>query len=109
LRNTIQYFKDNPVVKYIRTVRESVGSAVSTFSKIPKFDDFIMRPGQGPVRFSPRDTIIGVKNPQALGVGGGGDIHIHIHDPVIKEDYDIDRIARDVGARMLGELRRLGA
>jgi hypothetical protein len=36
-------------------------------------NDFIMRPGQGAVNFSPSDTIIGVQNPgQLAGSGGGG-------------------------------------
>ena len=32
-------------------------------------DDFVFRPGQPPVPFNPKDTLIGVKNPAALGGG----------------------------------------
>lgn len=31
------------------------------------FNDFVFRPGQPPARFSPNDTLIGVKNPSMLG------------------------------------------
>jgi phage-related protein len=46
---------------------ETVASGVSGVSE--KFGDFIQRPGQNATRFSPQDTVIGVKNPNALGGG----------------------------------------
>lgn len=41
-------------------------------------DDFVMRPGQGAVSFSPNDTLIGVKDPSALS-GGRGNITVNIY------------------------------
>ncbi len=34
-----------------------------------KFDDFVFRPGQPPAKFSPNDTLIGVKDPSTIGGG----------------------------------------
>lgn len=42
-------------------------------------DDFVMRPGQGAVSFSPNDTLIGVKDPSSLGGGGRGNTTINIY------------------------------
>ena len=41
-------------------------------AETPVMDDFVMRPGQPPVQFSPDDTIVGAKS----GVGGGTTIVI---------------------------------
>lgn len=49
-----------------------------------KQNDFVMRPGEGAVPFSPQDTIIGVKNPGSLG---GNSITINI-DSVSGADPD---------------------
>ena len=40
------------------------GTAGEVFSQ---FQDFVQRPGQRPVRFSPNDTIIGINNPSRIG------------------------------------------
>lgn len=45
-------------------------------AEVPVMDDFMWRPGQGAVEFSPDDTIIGVKDTQALGATGGPTIII---------------------------------
>lgn len=75
-----------------------LGSGIQSRFGSP-FNDFISRPGSAPVAFSPDDTIIGVKNPAALGAGG---IIINVNGG----NY-LDRSAADKFAEILGEkLRR---
>ena len=38
--------------------------------------DFISRPGTGMEKFSPKDTVVGVQDPGALGGGGGADMSV---------------------------------
>ena len=38
--------------------------------------DFISRPGKPMEKFSPKDTIVGVQDPGALGGGGGADMSV---------------------------------
>jgi hypothetical protein len=47
-----------------------MSSGTATF----KYGDFMMRPGQSPVSFSPSDTIIGAKDLGGLFGGGGGTV-----------------------------------
>jgi hypothetical protein len=85
--------------------------------KLPKFlggggedngsvdkDDFLMRPGQPAVNFSPDDTIIGVKDPSKLG-GGGITFSPTINlNASISSEMDIRRIAEqiaEIGAEAL--------
>lgn len=46
------------------------GVAAGAAYMAPKmFDDFVFRPGQPPAKFSPDDTLIGVKDPSTMGGG----------------------------------------
>lgn len=56
------------------------------------FDDFIIRPGQSPMRINPSDTVVGTKGG---GMGQNFTNNINI-DAVIKSDYDV----RDLGGRI---------
>jgi len=57
------------------------------------YGDFIWRAGQAPIAISPQDNIVGYKG--ATPPGGGGNTYItHINNPVLKDDMDIDRLAR---------------
>ena len=53
-------------------------------------NDFISRPGSPPAKFSPEDTIIGVKDPSALN-GGGKGLSIVIGDIQIQNDGDLEK------------------
>jgi len=60
--------------------------------------DFISRPGMPPVPFSPQDTIIGVKNPAALGAGG---ITVNINGGT----YLSEEAALDIGDSIIERLK----
>jgi len=57
------------------------------------FSDFISRPGQSAVGFSPDDTIIGMKDLSKLG---GGNIEININNPIVSKSSDIKMLANEV-------------
>ena len=65
---------------------EASGWATGNENVIPE-NDFVSRPGMSPVSFSPQDTIIGVKNPGALG---GSSIIVNIEN---LSGVDADTIA----------------
>ena len=74
-----------------------------------KKGDFLMRPGQAPVEFSSGDTIIGAKNPSAIG-GGGGNI---TYAPVYHVDAGADsekmrKMFEEHDREFLTRLRNLG-
>ena len=57
------------------------------------FDDFIQRPGQNATKFSPQDTVIGVKDTSKIG---GSNTTININNPSVRNDRDIKKIADEV-------------
>jgi len=57
------------------------------------FDDFIQRPGQNATKFSPQDTVIGVKDTSKIG---GSNTTININNPSVRDDRDIKKIADEV-------------
>ena len=59
--------------------------------------DFISRPGQAPLKFSPQDTIMGVKNPSKMG---GANIYINIEGNVVR----MRELAREVSSELQGLL-----
>ena len=71
-------------------IKDSLGSVGSFFGGSSE-DDFLMRPGQSPVSFSPQDTIVGVKDISKLGGST-----ININNPVVRNDQDIKKIANEV-------------
>jgi hypothetical protein len=75
-----------------------VGSALNPF------DDFIIRPGSGAVPFSPDDTIIGVKNPGALG-GGGITINNTFNVEAGLDSSELKRIFDDFARKQAQEIR----
>jgi hypothetical protein len=70
----------------------------------PIYQDFIMRPGQSPISFSPNDTIIGTKS----GLDRTPlEINISQHiSPTMKKDYDVDELAEELARRTRDSLRR---
>lgn len=85
------------------------GDATGGFSHISgasmsmgNFNDFVFRPGQGAAKFSPNDTLIGVKDPSILG-GKGMNISINYNINVSDKaemmrmiDYNNKKIVDDV-------------
>jgi hypothetical protein len=68
--------------------------------------DFISRPGSGIARFSPDDTIIGVKNPGALG----GNYNITFSPTITVNagsNVDIDRLKSQLSSEWRNELDRI--
>ena len=70
--------------------------------------DFLMRPGQGAVSFSPQDTIVGFKGNSPFGGGGSNNIVININalDASSIDSNIISKITRaveeSIGGRMAG-------
>jgi len=63
-----------------------------------EFQDFIQRPGQAATNFSPDDTVIGVKDPAALGGGGTivlQNVHINANDPTAFFQNLLEMVNRD--------------
>ena len=77
-----------------------IGSAArSVGSFLNPFDDFIQRPGQAPIGFSPSDTIVGMKDISSLG----GATTVNVNNPVVRDESDIrkitDAISRELQKR----------
>ncbi len=68
----------------------------------PALNDFIMRPGQAPVSFSPDDTVVGFKG-SAPNMGGGG-ITINISNPVLLDDEAIRTLTSRISAELQSEI-----
>jgi hypothetical protein len=75
IRLQMEYYAKEDARSKVKSAISSIGSltpggivanAVSNFVSGPKKNDFVMRPGQGAVSFSPDDTLIGTKG----GLGG---------------------------------------
>ena len=66
------------------------------------FNDFISRPGSAPVAFSSDDTIIGVKNPAALGAGG---VVINVNGGNYLDRNAAEKFAEYLGEKFRRELR----
>jgi TP901 family phage tail tape measure protein len=61
-------------------------------------NDFLQRPGQAATKFSPDDTIIGVKDPSSLGGSGTiilQNVHINANDPTAFFRNLLDLVNRD--------------
>jgi hypothetical protein len=68
----------------IKAATNAIGGVVSSAkSALGIKNDFVMRPGQGAVSFSPDDTIIGVKDTSKLG--GGNNFTININGSGLSE------------------------
>ena len=75
------------------------------------FDDFIVQPGKGIAKFSPDDTVIGVKDTSIFGGGGGTQItnHFEINNPIIRNEDDIDALAEKISKMISGSASARGA
>jgi len=60
-------------------------------------NDFLMRPGQAPIAFSPDDTIMGIKDSSKLG---GGSISIVINNPVVRDETDLRKLTEMISSRL---------
>ncbi len=68
-------------------------------------DDFIWRPGQGPISINPNDTLVGFKGAAPdLGGGGGANITNNFNGFTLAE---LDRALDDRDRRMVDDIRRL--
>ena len=72
LVSVITFLKELPgkIWNFLKDLPSLIGTAIK--NKLPGFlgggkDDFVQRPGQAPTSFSPKDTIIGIKNPADIG------------------------------------------
>jgi len=71
-----------------------------------KFNDFIMRPGQAPISFSPQDTVIGAKD--LGGISGGNGITINQTTNISALTMnEIQRMIDDSNRKLVDDVRRL--
>lgn len=90
-------------INVVTNAASSVASkAKSAVSRGTARNDFVMRPGQSPVNFSPDDTIIGIKDPSKLG-GNGSTINVHI-DTV--QGLNAEDVARSLQGMLLTTIRQ---
>ena len=87
----------------ITSALSNIGSFFSG-NRSSRRNDFISRPGQPDIAFSPQDTIIGVKDISKLGGSSGDAITINITGPVFNNDTDIRKLTDKIGM----ELQRRG-
>jgi hypothetical protein len=71
-------------------------------SQGPAQNDFVMRPGQGAVPFSPDDTLIGVKDTGKLG---GSTINITVQGSLIRQHDLINELGRALQMNMSSYIR----
>lgn len=76
MANTI---KNLDIEDIIEDVIEDIFGGSESKSGGGGFNDFISRPGMGVATFSPSDTIIGTKNPEALLGGGGNSVSVTVN------------------------------
>jgi len=70
-----------------------------------RFNDFVMRPGQKAVPFSPQDTLIGTKG-GLPGAGGSGPITINISAGQIGRDTEVRALAAKLADNLNREMQR---
>uniref|UniRef100_A0A6H1ZMR3 Putative tail tape measure protein n=1 Tax=viral metagenome TaxID=1070528 RepID=A0A6H1ZMR3_9ZZZZ len=103
---------------FIKGTGELVGGIASGIgnvaSAINPFDDFLFRPGQAPVRFSPQDTIVGMKDISSLGRGNnnyGGNEASFVSNITINvgsaSRSDLDTLKRELNQSMESDFKRL--
>lgn len=63
-------------------------------------NDFVVTDSGRVLKTSPQDTIIGTKNPGALGGGGGGQVEVNINDPVMQDKVDVDTLVDEIEERI---------
>ncbi len=78
------------------------------FGNLTNFSDFIIRPGQAPMAFSPSDTVVGFKGSSPVG---GGDTNISIDFAgarfYMSTPQSVDRMTTEMVNKMSLELARL--
>lgn len=70
--------------------------------RVTGYNDFMMRPGQAPISFSPQDTIIGMKNPEKLESMSGKNSGVTVNIGAV---YGMN--PRDISKAMQKELQNL--
>jgi len=103
----------NPFInsKFISTVKDIAGSVGGFFSngfdggktgETSSVDDFIWRPGSGPVSINPNDTLIGSKGGMA---GGGATINQTINVTASNRE-EIERLIRENNRTLVSDIQR---
>lgn len=85
-------------------IQSLIGAGSSAFSAISsgmsRVNDFVITDSGRMLKTHPNDTIIGTKNPDSLGGGNGNTVNIRVDNPTVRDDRDIDKIAREIEKRM---------
>ncbi len=79
------------------------GSAGPLGGSGPKYNDFMFRPGQKPVSFSPNDTIVGFKG----GGGPGGATVNQTLNIQVSDSYEIERLIDENNKTLVNDLSRM--
>ncbi len=82
------------------------GGIVGGLSSKSKKQDFLMRPGQAPVSFSPNDTVVGFKGIQSFGGSTNITNDIKINFNGSGNQSDMRKLAEQIGVEIERQLRR---
>jgi len=90
--------------KFVSGVAGGIGSLFGGGRSGGAFGDFIIRPGQAPIAFSPNDTVVGFRGG---GVGGGSVQVSQTNNIQVVDKAELERIMDDSQKRLVDEVRRL--
>ena len=123
----LKYFEDNALI----IVGAIIGAIIGGFAGIPGIGaviggmagagwqqmldqlfgttkkDFVFRPGQAPMAFSPDDTIIGAKGKSLEGIGGGGMSYSPTYYVTVSDKSEFEKMLDEHDRKLVDEMRRM--
>lgn len=100
----VQWVKDAIIWVFEQIGLGGIGETIgSFFGGGKRQNDFLMRPGQAPVSFSPNDTIVGTKG----GLPSGSPIINQTLNINVSNAEEIERMIDENNARLVDDLRRM--
>ena len=94
-----------PLSAAIKGISRFGGDLLGGITDVLTPNDFILTSGGKMIKPHKDDTLIGTKNPEQLGGGGGSTVNVNINDPVMKEDVDVQRVVDEVEDRVNRDTR----
>jgi len=91
----------------IKVFTRKVSTGDTNSGSIPHKDDFIWRPGQGPISINPNDTLVGFKGAAPNLSGAGGVNFSPTYNINVVDRYELNKIIDDNNRRMVEKLRGL--
>jgi phage-related protein len=85
------------------------GESTTSTASSSRFNDFLFRPGQAPISFSPDDTIVEFKNtPGNNALGGGANVTFSPTTNInVSDKAEMERLINDNNRKQVDDLKRL--